>query len=416
MRTANRFGGILICLMASGLSAQDMSKITDFRIWGIDTQVHGFLTQGFSYSNDNSFLTMDTSHGSFAFTDGGLNVSARLTDKFRVGAQVYDRNVGNFGKWHPSLDWGYGDYRFTEWFGIRGGKVKTTLGLFNDTQDMDSLHTFALLPQSMYPVDLRDCNIAHTGGDLYGNIPLKRLGTLSYTTYAGNRQDSLYGGYPYLLHQFGISLTSYGGLQYGGDLRWNTPLPGLLVGGSHMRQEITGTGMFDPSVTAPVPPAWVPYKEWSNKDQTNQLYTELAAGNLRLDGEYRRYWRDQQIFNGLFEITTDVRSWYVSASYRVAKHLEFGSYYSRFTDNWVSGVPGQIESPSQSSPDRHLYDRVITARVDLTQHWYAKVEGHFMNGWAGLMYPDGFYPVVYTDTSILKPTTNLLMVRTGFSF
>jgi hypothetical protein len=38
----------------------------------------------------------------------GLNASSQLTDKFRIGAQVYDRNLGQLGQWHPSLDWGSG--------------------------------------------------------------------------------------------------------------------------------------------------------------------------------------------------------------------------------------------------------------------------------------------------------------------
>jgi len=37
------------------------------------------------------------------------------------------------------------------WFGVRGGKVKTVIGLSNDTQDYEFLNTFALLPQSVYP-------------------------------------------------------------------------------------------------------------------------------------------------------------------------------------------------------------------------------------------------------------------------
>ena len=51
-------------------------------------QVHSFASQGFAYSNDNNYLTMDTSKGSFAMTDGGVNISTQVTDKFRVGAQV----------------------------------------------------------------------------------------------------------------------------------------------------------------------------------------------------------------------------------------------------------------------------------------------------------------------------------------
>jgi hypothetical protein len=403
-------------ILAGALSAAPglLHAQFDFKLFDRDVQIHSFASQGFAYSNDNNYLTMKTSQGSFAMTDGGANIGTQITDKFRVGAQVYDSNVGNLGKWRPTLDWAVADYRFKDWFGIRGGKVKTVLGLYNDTQDLAFLHTFALLPQSMYPVDMRSSTIAHTGGDLYGEIPLKRFGSLSYTAYAGQRKDSQYGGYPYLLHTFGISMEDYGGLVVGQDLRWKTPLKGFLVGASHMDEQITGTGKVDLSVALGGPKGLEPYSESSNKDQTNQVYGQYAVGNLRVDSEYRRYWRDQQIFSGAFEITTDVRSWYVSAAYRVAKKVEIGSYYSRFSNNWVSQVPGQAEAPNQSSPDRHLYDKVVTARVDLTSHWNVKVEGHFMDGWGGTMYPDGFYPS--DNPQGIAPKTNMLLLRTGWNF
>src|ERR1019366_2081243 len=120
-------------------------------------------------------------------------------------AQVYDRNLGNLGEWHPSVDWAIADYRFKPWFGIRGGKVKTVLGLYNDTQDLDFLHTFALLPQGVYPMDMRDASLSHLGGDLYGTFAFnKRLGKFSYTAYGGDQVQSIYGGYPHLLQIHGI--------------------------------------------------------------------------------------------------------------------------------------------------------------------------------------------------------------------
>ena len=67
----------------------------DFKVKDRTFQVHGFASQGFSYSNDNNYLTMKTSKGSFAMTDGGINISSQITDKFRVGAQFYARNVGS---------------------------------------------------------------------------------------------------------------------------------------------------------------------------------------------------------------------------------------------------------------------------------------------------------------------------------
>src|SRR5205085_7375876 len=123
--------------------------------------------------------------GSFSFTDIGANISVNITDKFHAGAQFYDRNIGQLGRWHPELDWAVGDYKFTDWLGIRAGKVKTVLGLYNDSQDLEFLHTWAILPQSIYPLDLRASSIAHIGGDFYGDISLKQLGSLSYTAYAG---------------------------------------------------------------------------------------------------------------------------------------------------------------------------------------------------------------------------------------
>jgi hypothetical protein len=382
----------------------------DFTIDGQPVQVHSFFSQGFAYSNDNNFLTMKTSSSSAAFTDGGVNVSMQVTDRLRIGAQVYDRDIGSLGKWHPQLDWAVADFKLEDWFGIRGGIVKTVFGLENETQDMEFLHTGILLPQSVYPTDLRDAQIRHRGGDLYGKIPLKGLGSLEYTAYAGMRVDSRYGGYPYMLDTLGIYLNSYGGLQVGQDVRWNTPLHGLLVGASHMGADISGTGTWASGTTI------LPYKEHSKRDWTNQFFGQYAIGNLRVAAEYRRYWRDQSVVNGLAEIDTDIRGWYMSGSYRISKRLELGSYYSRLVNFWWESLGSLGEmNPDQSSPDRHLYDKVVTARVDLNRHWNVKVEGHFMDGYGGLqIYPAGFYK--QDNPQGMKPKTNLLLLRTGFSF
>jgi len=293
--------------------------------------------------------------------------------------------------------------------------VKTTLGLYNDTQDLDFLRTFALLPQSVYPTDLRDASIAHLGGDLYGNISLKhRLGTLSYAAYAGHRSDSLYSGNAYLASEYRVYYSSYGGLQYGGDLRWSTPLKGLLIGASRIDGDLTGKAKF----INPLNPGagFVPYAEVSKADWSNQFYGEYTAGKLRIDSEYRRFVHDGIVNRGLIETVTDVRGWYISGAYRFIKRLALGAYYSRYSITSVSGGPEAAYAPDQtdiSLPANHLYDKVITGRVDLNRFWNVKVEGHFMNGYGASTYPDGFYPQV---NSHFKPNTNALVVKTGVSF
>ena len=164
-----------------------------------DVAFHGFASQGFVYTSTNNWLTMNSNQGSGAFTDFGLNVSTNITDRLRAGVQIYDRNLGRLGQYHPSLDWAVVDYRVRSWLGVRGGKVKTTMGLYTDSQDFEFLHIFALLPQSVYPTDLRDATMAHSGGDVYGRLSLRPgIGEFSYTVYAGHRSDSAHSGYPFL--------------------------------------------------------------------------------------------------------------------------------------------------------------------------------------------------------------------------
>jgi hypothetical protein len=401
----------LIVVYVSACAGQIQAQ--EFKLFDRTVQVHGFFSQGFIYTSGNNWLTMNTLNGSAAMTDFGLNMSSQVTDKLRIGAQGYDRDLGQLGQYHPSLDWALADYRFKTWFGVRGGKVKTTLGLYNDT--LDFLHTFALLPQSVYPTDLRDATIAHVGGDVYGNISLKRhLGDLSYTVYAGHRSDSIYSGYPYLLSQFGTIFKSFGGLQYGADLRWNTPLKGLLIGASRQDQDTNGKG----TSVSPLDPTGgtIPYSEWSKADWTNQFYGEYARRKLRVDSEYRRYLRDQMTFSGAAENEDDIRGWYISGSYRIIKQFELGSYYSRYSITSVNGgvLAGFPAQTDTSLPANHVYDKVITARVDLNKFWNVKVEGHFMNGYGSSTYPDGFYPQV--NPQGFKPNTNALIVKTSINF
>ena len=115
---------------------------------------------------------------------------------------------------------------------------------------------------------------------------------------------------------------------------------------------------------------------------------------------------------------TDIRGWYVSGTYRVMKRLARGTYYSRYSITSVSGGPDSAYAPPNqtdtSLPANHIYDKVITTRVDFNRFWNAKVEGHFMSGFGASTFPDGFYPEVSPQG--FKPNTNALVVKTGFNF
>jgi len=404
------------CAVALGTAPAMLHAQFEFSAAGRKIQVHSFASEGFAYSNQNNYLTMETSQGTLAMTDFGANVSTQISDHFRVGAQIYDRNVGHLGNWHPDMDWAYADYRFKDWFGVRGGKVKTTLGLYNDTQDMEFLHTWALMPQSTYPVDVRGDSISHIGGDLYGTIPIRKIGQFAYTVYGGKRPNDSEGGYLYGLStssrvtnpdgsfQYVLSSTKtidyYGGPVFGADLRWDTPLHGLMVGSSYMKQDITTTGTY-------IKPTTIPYRMFTVNNWMEAFYVEYGIGNLRLAGEYRR-----EVKIGYFNAPTgalvlgdeNARSGYVSAAYRFSKWLELGTYHSRFIANWLL---------YHGDPMNHVFDQTVTARFDVSKNLDLKVEGHFIDGaMINSVLDRGFYAA--SNPAGLKPTMNMFIMRLGF--
>ena len=376
----------------------------NFKLAEREVQVHSFASEGFAYTNQNNYLTMDTTDGS-SFTDFGFNLSSPITDKFRVGAQFYDRDIGHLQQWHPNLDWAVADYRFKDWFGIRAGKVKTALGLYNQTQDVESVQTWALMPQAVYPLDLRSRTLTHTGADIYGRIRLPRAGVLDYTGYAGTRPNDTRDGIYYAWGSLGYPNTSFSGRMAGTDLRWETMVPGLMVGGSYAG--INDKYHFTDMVNGPKPV----YN--CTLDSTNMwiaaAYGEYSKGKWRFDAEYRRN------MSKYFQVDPDPgqtipwwysdKGWFASVAYQVAKRLELGTYYDRYYfDHWT------LPDPST----HYIRDYAATIHFTLTRFWSVKLEGHFLDGTGDEWSSHSFYTA--DNPNGLKPRTNMVVLRSGFSF
>lgn len=387
-------------LFAALLTLASVSAFAQWNVGSAKLQVHGFLQQGFAVSDGNNFLTMKTEDGSFRFTDGGLNISLQLNPKFRLGAQAYSRSIGELGHGHLELDWAYGDYKFTETIGLRAGKVKTALGLYNDTQDMEFLHTWALLPQSAYPLDLRSSTIAHTGGDLYGQLGLRKAGSLAYTAYAGTRPDDRTNGLVYNAADQGNPISKIDSYMAGYDLRWNSPVSGLTLGSSWCRinSDISGT------ITRY---ANLPYHSLAQPWRITSAYADYTRGPWHFSGEFRRNNRVDIAYYGPASTVIDSRdkSVYATASYRLRRWLELGTYHSRL----------QLDHPLAQAPGSdHIRDQAITARFDLNRFTNIKIEGHFMDGIGDTYSSHGFYN--RSNPAGFQKATNLLVIRAGFSF
>ncbi|MDA0204137.1 MAG: hypothetical protein O3A53_06565 [Acidobacteria bacterium] len=370
-------------------------------------QFHGFFTQGYAISDHNNYLTMNTSQGTAQMTDGGLNLTWQVNDKLRVGAQVYDRYIGDLGKGRVSLDWALVDYRFRDWLGFRAGRVKTPLGLFNDSQDQEFSYTWALLPQAVYPLDLRETYNAHTGGDLYGAIPLGRKGYVSYQMYAGTVPSDYRTGFLYGIEDAGFRNVTYSGRTTGYDLRWTTPVSGLMAGVSQSFSEREYEGEL---AAAPI---IIKGKAKTYFSRQTALYAEFVHGPWRLDAEYRA-WKSLTRILGPPPLPgrsgQNTPGWFAALSYRVSKLVEIGAYRSQYKFQ-------ELLDPvvTQTGPGaNHVDDTTVTIRLDPTPYWNIKVEGHFIDGFGSVLSARGFYPRYHPQG--IQPNTNMLVVRTGIVF
>ena len=370
---------IFLFIFAGSMSAQDFSGI----------QFHGFVTQGFVFSTHNNYLTMQTSSGSLQWTDGAFSISDSINDNLRVGVQIHMFQLGQLGGANVHVDWASGDYRVNDYFGFRAGKVKTVMGLFNDSQDVDALFLWTLLPQGSYPVDNEGFFLSHVGGEIFGYLPLgKRAGKLRYDGYVGYSYLPLDEGYIKQIEDAGLTFTNAPtGKTYGGDLRWETPLKGLLVGYSPMVLGLSGSA---PGGSLSVPTFYM-----------SASYAQFTRGKFYVATEYDKAPYNEFLTIGQQQmfIPQDMHDWYLMASYRLTKRFQVGSYYS-------SAVNVALDT---SQPANYSKDFVLSERYDFNSYFYAKIEDHFLHGTG-----QGYYQS--TNPNGLFTNSNILAAKVGFSF
>lgn len=370
---------VLLCLCLNPVAAQDLGNL----------QIHGFATQGFLFSSNNNYLTMDSSSGSLHWTEGALTVTDPLSDNLRVGIQLHMFQMGQFGRSNNVVvDWVSGDYKVDDQVGFRAGKIKIPMGLFNDSQDVDPLFLWVLLPQSIYPIDNRDFNLAVLGGELYGSVRLsKRGGRLQYGGYVGENSLDSDDGYLKELQEAGLTFsTPPNGKVFGGDVRWVTPWQ-VTVGASEHDMGLDGSGS---QATFHLPYTLFP-----------AYYAQWQKGRWQVAAEYWRSAFSVVLTAGpnTARLPVDTRSWYPMVSYRVKQKLQVGSYYSHSVN----------KAADSSQSYGHSKDWVVSGRYDFNEYFYGKVEGHFLHG-TGL----GYYAT--DNPNGLKPNSNMLAARVGFSF
>jgi hypothetical protein len=334
-------------------------------------EVHAFVSQGFFLTVGNDFISERSTDGSFEFTEIGVNFTKSLGEKLRLGIQLFAQDLGPTGDYRPRADWFYLAYAWRDWLGLRVGRLKIPYGLYNEIHDVDAARVPVLLPGSVYPLQSREILFAHSGAELYGFVRSRALGALDYRVFGGtmffDSEALTPPGSPY-------EFDFYVPYVVGGRLLWETPLEGFRFGGSvefvrlETAVDIPALGTLDIVSQSLM---WVGSAEY-------------AADDLALTAEYSRWHNDQSSNNDAASPPiekTNERA-YAMATYRVASWFQPGAYYAlSFPD-----------TKKRDGRENVQHDLALTLRFDVNPHWLVKLEGHYMNGTAGLDNPLSISP------------------------
>ena len=339
-------------------------------------QVHAFVSQGFIKTTANNYLA-ESERGSFEFTEVGINFAKSVSDKLRIGMQLYGHDLGPIGNYAPTFDWYYLDYRFFDWFGVRAGRTKIPFGLYNESADVDAARVPILLPQSIYPIDHRDYLLAQTGGEAYGNQRLGEAGELEYRAYGG----VLDLGVPTAPNP-GILVSNFKvPYVYGGRLMWHTPVEGLVAAGSYQALRFDWNYHVMPELIGPLQTAGLLPANFGGTLPVQfrvKLWVaslEYQVGNLALATEYSR-WKGSFKSDAPRLLPPRIvnERFYGMVSYRVTPWFTPGAYYSGY-------YPDRKERHGRAA---YQHDVALSLRFDVNEHWLLKAEGHWMNGTAAL--------------------------------
>jgi hypothetical protein len=162
---------------------------------------------------------------------------------------------------------------------------------------------------------------------------------------------------------------------------------GLRLSGTYYGSEaetlLNATIFNSASLTDPSQPSYVTVPVTFNLDEVSStiISAEYTFGDTILSGEYNMIKVDIDSFMGSPVPTTDVLGWAVSASHRFKDRYEIGMYYADYiTDLDDANGKDWERTTGQSKFERYLRDACLSGRVDITEGWIFKLEGHLMRG------------------------------------
>ncbi len=387
---------VLLCILSMGLCS--ILSATSSPAFDLDNyaRINGFLSQGYIKSQDNNFLG-ESKDGSYQLNEFGLTLNSEVTDNLRLGLQLLSRDLGAEGNNKIYVDWGMADYRWRDGLGVRLGKVKLPIGLYNQGRDSDFLRPMAFLPQSVYDENKRNLVVAATGASLYGNLALGQGGDLEYQAYYGEVNFPEDSGQARGMRALASRIANARGRKvvgfeadnryvYGGSLIYTPPVDGLRLGVSYF----TGESDFDFKLLDGSGGLTRGEATGNNKDFV-VVSAEYTRERWILVAEYLEYTSDRIVL-GVDVPDGRSQGGYVQICYRLLDPVVGYVLYDVFYADKNDHDGGRLAARGEPDFLGWRKDLGFGLRWDVNEHWVLKAEWHEVDGAAlqlPIFNPDG---------------------------
>jgi hypothetical protein len=353
-----------------------------------DFQMHGFASQGYTYTSGNDFFGNSQGDGSLEFTEVGLNVLGHPFPNLLLAVQGIYRDTAGSDEEDFRLDYANFDLswpvRDNVTLGIRAGRVKNPFGLYNEARDVVWTRPSVLLPQSIYfdSLALREVELASDGGLLYGRFAVGDH-AFSAELLASDPRSNASGAADF---NVGFDFLGFRGVEHapgrlGGRLllvgragyEWREGLVRLFFTAVDFDQDFESSSPTFPSgnvkLFAPLVSAQLNLEQWS------------------ITGEYLRQDTKRSGFTvpdgRLLENTGE--SYYVQAQYRFAPGWSaFARYDALFLN--IDDHDGSAAARISGLPRHRFFAKDLTfgLRWEFLENWLVAAEYHNIDGTAWL--------------------------------
>ncbi len=164
---------------------------------------------------------------------------------------------------------------------------------------------------------------------------------------------------------------------YMGSFQWLTPGDGLRVGGSlyNLRMNSNIEGLSEEAGGL---------EEYRlNSIRTSVESTEELTGNLKLTAEYIQN-KSASIHKDASQKAVVGEGYLGGAVYQFSEWFELGSYYSIYYADKDDKEGKEWSAMGKKAAKAWLKDFAVTSRIDINNSWVLRLEGHLLNGLAGV--------------------------------